>query len=189
MRLIPAPILILPLTLAACVAVPLPGSEASITTPLYRADDAQIGTVVMTQGRGGALLQIVATGLPPGRHGVHLHAVGLCGRRGDFSTAGAHWNPSERQHGHDNPAGFHAGDLGNVEVGADGQLSATLTATGARMNAAAGGSGPVIADADGATLVIHASADDERTDPSGNSGDRIACAVLVEPAAAPAPAN
>jgi Cu-Zn family superoxide dismutase len=189
MRMFTAPLFVLPVALAACVPVPLPGSAASVTTPLYRADDAQIGTVVMTQGTGGAMLQISAAGLPPGRHGVHLHAVGQCGRNGDFSTAGEHWNPTSRAHGHDNPAGHHLGDLGNIEVGADGKVTASLIASGARMDGAAGGNGPIIADVDGATLLIHADADDERSDPSGNSGARIACAVLAEPAGTTAPAG
>ena len=88
----------------------------------------------------------------------------------DFASAGAHWNPAGKKHGMNNPAGPHAGDMPNVEVAANGVLSATLTLAGASMAS--------LLDADGAALVIHAVADDYVTDPSGNSGARIACAVI-----------
>ena len=98
-----------------------------------------------------------------------MHSVGRCDPP-DFASAGAHWNPAGKQHGLNNPAGPHAGDLPNVEVAANGVLGATVTLPGATMVS--------LLDADGAALVIHASADDYVTDPSGNSGARIACAVI-----------
>jgi Cu-Zn family superoxide dismutase len=137
--------------------------------PLVRSDGASIGTVRVFQENTGVVLRIDANGLPQGIHGVHLHAVGRCDAPG-FTSAGPHWNPTNRKHGHRNPEGFHAGDLGNLGVGADGKLVAGLLVPGATL---AG-----LRDAAGAALVFHARADDEMTDPSGNSGDRIACAVL-----------
>jgi Cu-Zn family superoxide dismutase len=88
----------------------------------------------------------------------------------DFKSAGPHWNPAGRQHGHDNPLGAHLGDLPNLSVGSDGRGTASFTVDGD------------MADADGTSLVIHADPDDNKTDPSGNSGARIACAVLTTPA-------
>ena len=128
-----------------------------------------LGTVRVFSEPTGLMLRIEAAGLPPGQHGVHLHAVGRCDPPG-FTSAGPHWNPTTRKHGHRNPAGFHMGDLGNLGVGADGKLVAGLLVPQATFDA--------LRDADGAALVLHAKADDEMTDPSGNSGDRIACAVL-----------
>jgi Cu-Zn family superoxide dismutase len=113
-------------------------------------------------------ISVQAEGLSPGVHGIHLHEVGRCDGPG-FQTAGGHWNPHSRLHGRDNPQGAHLGDLPNLDVGADGRGSAEFTIEGS------------LADADGTSLVIHAKPDDYKTDPSGNSGDRIACAVLTRP--------
>jgi Cu-Zn family superoxide dismutase len=117
----------------------------------------------------GIMLRINASGIPAGQHGVHLHSVGKC-EAPKFTSAGPHWNPTEKKHGHRNPAGYHMGDLGNLGVGADGKLVVALLVPEATLDG--------IRDADGTALVLHAKADDEVTDPSGNSGDRIACAVL-----------
>jgi len=111
-------------------------------------------------------IKVGAEGLPAGVHGIHLHAVGTCDGP-KFDSAGAHWNPAGKQHGKDNPQGAHLGDLPNLTAGADGKASASFAIAGD------------MADADGTALVIHAKPDDYKTDPSGNSGDRIACAVLA----------
>ena len=137
--------------------------------PLLNATGQSIGTVRAWQTAGGVSFRISASGLPHGLHGVHVHAVGRCDPP-DFKSAGAHWNPVGRQHGMNNPAGPHAGDLPNVEVAANGVLTATRTLPNASMTS--------LLDADGAALVVNASAYDYKTDPSGNSGARIACAVI-----------
>lgn len=136
---------------------------------LVSTSGAVLGTVRVFSEPTGVLLRIDASGLPAGVHGVHVHAVGRCDAP-KFTTAGPHWNPTNKKHGHRNPAGFHKGDLGNLGVGANGKLVAGLLVPGATLDS--------LRDADGAALVLHASADDEVTDPSGNSGDRIACAVV-----------
>jgi superoxide dismutase, Cu-Zn family len=143
--------------------------------PLIGANGQTIGQVRAWQTAGGVTFRIDATGLPHGVHGIHVHTVGRCDPPG-FESAGAHWNPATKHHGFDNPAGPHAGDLRNVEVAANGTLGATVTLAGASLT----GPGPsgVLLDQDGAALVLHAAADDYVTDPSGNSGARIACAVL-----------
>ena len=132
-----------------------------------------IGTVRAWQTLGGVSFRVYATGLPHGIHGIHVHSVGRCDPP-DFASAGSHWNPAARKHGLNNPAGPHAGDLPNVEVAANGVLGATVVLSGASMAS--------LLDADGAALVIHAAADDNITDPSGNSGARIACAVITSSA-------
>lgn len=153
---------------AGCVPM-APFELPVVTANLVRSDGAASGTVRIFTEPTGILLRIDASGLPPGQHGVHLHATGRCDPPA-FTSAGAHWNPTQRQHGHLNPAGWHRGDLGNLGVGADGRLVAGLLVPGASL--------AELRDADGTAFVLHARPDDERTDPSGNSGDRIACAVL-----------
>lgn len=115
----------------------------------------------------GLRLTIRVHDLPPGVHGMHLHEVGLCDPPA-FAGAGAHWNPAGRKHGHQNPEGPHAGDLGNLTVKADGKGSAEALI-------AKGTMGPTPS---GLAIIIHAKPDDEKTDPSGGSGDRIACGIV-----------
>jgi len=159
--------------LSGCAAVE-PSGGAPVA--LINATGQSIGSVRAWQTAGGVTFRIDATGLPHGVHGLHIHAVGRCDPPG-FSSAGPHWNPAGRKHGMNNPAGPHAGDLQNVEVAANGVLATTVTLPGATLVGGVGAGGTLI-DADGAALVIHAQADDYVTDPSGNSGPRIACAVL-----------
>jgi Cu-Zn family superoxide dismutase len=167
---------------AGCVPIVCPVSEGFTTSQLIRYDDQVAGIVRTFDEPTGLRFHIEAAGLPAGVHGVHVHAVGRCDPH-TFASAGGHWNPTSREHGHANPAGFHAGDLGNVTVGADGLLNVDLMLPGAGLARTTAATPLSIADADGSALVIHAAADDERTDPSGNSGDRIACAVLAVPTA------
>ena len=156
------------LVLAGCVPMAAPDVPVS-TANLVSSGGAVLGTVRVFSEPAGVMLRIDAAGVPAGQHGVHVHTTGRCDPPG-FTSAGPHWNPTERKHGHRNPAGFHMGDLGNLGVGADGRLVAGLLVPQATIDA--------LRDTDGAALVLHAKADDEVTDPSGNSGDRIACAVL-----------
>jgi Cu-Zn family superoxide dismutase len=158
----------LPLLAATACAPVEPSGGAPV--PLVNALGAPIGTVRAWQTAGGVTLRVDASGLPHGVHGIHVHAVGRCDPP-DFAGAGPHWNPAGKQHGFNNPAGHHAGDLYNVTVAANGVLGEAVTVPGASMAS--------LIDADGAALVIHAAADDYLTDPSGNSGARIACAVLT----------
>ena len=167
-----------------------PISEAP-AVPLVNSAGQIIGEVRGGDSDNGAELQITAHGLPPGVHGIHIHDVGLCDPPG-FKSAGPHWNPTSKQHGSQNPNGEHMGDLQNVTVAADGTLKARIVVPGTYLtnlgrNVKAGA--VQILDANGAAVVIHAKADDYKTDPSGDSGDRIACAVLGEPEAEAAVAN
>lgn len=119
-------------------------------------------------------VRIEAVGMARGAYGAHVHETGRCDPPG-FTTAGAHWNPSGRKHGKDNPAGMHKGDLPNLLVGTDGRGIFEYTIPDAVLG---GPGGSILLDGDGAAIVIHASPDDYRTDPSGNSGARIACGVI-----------
>ena len=138
-------------------------------------DGALLGTVTVSEDPAGLVMNISAVGMPAGVHGIHLHEKGLCDGP-KFESAGGHWNPAAKKHGRDNPAGAHAGDLANLTVAADGTATVSIPVAGAMM-----ASGPMmLADADGTALVIHAKADDYKTDPSGASGDRVACAVIAK---------
>ena len=168
------PMLFVTAAFAAAALSPLTGCVTAEPTggapmTLVNASGQSIGTVRAWQTAGGVTFRVIASGLPHGVHGVHVHAVGKCDPP-DFASAGPHWNPTGKKHGMSNPAGPHAGDLPNVVVKANGVLGATLVLSAASMSS--------LIDADGAALVIHAAADDNMTDPSGNSGARIACAVL-----------
>lgn len=144
-------------------------------------DGAEAGNVTLTQGDGGVTLSGSASGLTEGDHGIHFHMVGTCDAAAKFETAGEHFNPTDHQHGLENEAGPHAGDLPNVTANAEGLAEFELTSV--TISLTEGDEGYVF-DEDGTALIIHASADDQVTDPSGNSGDRVLCAV-VEPAPAP----
>lgn len=162
---------------AGCTMAGETGSSASLPpTPRYElraADGSSRGTVTLIQAHGEMGVLVDVHGLPPGVHGAHIHAVGRCDPP-DFTTAGPHWNPTGRQHGSQNPQGPHLGDLPNLTVGADGRGRLEFRVPNARVRT---GASP-LQDADGAAFVIHASGDDYRSDPSGNSSARIACAVL-----------
>lgn len=176
--------LILPLVLAATAcgsntpeaaagdAVPIDAAPSATPTravaTLRTADGTNAGTVTLLPAGEGMRLAVQVKGLSAGEHGIHIHTTGKCeGPR--FESAGAHWNPAGKQHGLENPEGSHAGDLANLTVGADGSGIVNTTLTGSTAD---------LLDADGAALVIHAKPDDQKTDPSGDSGDRIACGVL-----------
>jgi Cu-Zn family superoxide dismutase len=164
-----------------------PGASADLKTP----SGQMVGTATFTQMSGGVHLQGKFMGLPPGTHGIHVHAVGKCDPP-DFMSAGDHFNPTSKQHGLNNPRGAHAGDMPNLTIGSDGTGTIDAMLKDASLASGAGSLfGP-----DGTALVVHAMTDDEMTDPSGNSGGRIACGVInragttaqAAPAAQPAPA-
>jgi superoxide dismutase, Cu-Zn family len=165
MHLIATPLLLLT---SACVPVEEPVPADARGTLLTAANETRGSVEVRAAGPERLSVAISVVGAAPGRFGIHVHAVGQCEGPG-FTSAGPHWNPAGRQHGRNNPAGVHHGDLPNIEIGADGagRLSADIPGTIAGL-----------LDADGAALILHAAADDERTDPTGNSGARVACAVL-----------
>lgn len=149
--------------------------NAHATADLVDAQGQTKGRALLTQGKDGIHVTVRGVGLTPGVHAVHIHTTGVC-TGPDFKTAGGHWNPTMKQHGHDNPAGQHMGDMPNMTVAADGTGSLETVITGAMMK---GGDMPLL-DADGAAVVIHAAADDYKSDPAGNAGGRIACGIIKE---------
>jgi len=148
------------------------GAAAVQDAVLRTADGKDAGSVSVREEDGGVVLTVSVRNVEPGRYGMHIHSVGKC-EGPKFESAGPHWNPDNKQHGAQNPRGPHAGDLPNLDVGTAGSGGATANLQASLR----GGLAPLI-DQDGAALLIHAKADDLKTDPSGNSGDRVLCAVI-----------
>lgn len=132
----------------------------------------RLGQVTAIQDPAGVSLQVHAGSLGPGLHGMHLHATGVC-EPPSFATAGPHFNPAGRRHGHESPDGPHLGDLPNLMVQPDSTGRAQVRIDGVTLTA-----GPHSIGVPGTSLLVHAAPDDGRTDPAGNAGPRIACAVL-----------
>lgn len=166
------------LAVAACGptyedVVPVAPPDYTATADLRDASGRSMGSASAAHVGDSIRVRIEAMNMPAGAHGAHIHMTGTCVAP-DFASAGGHWNPSGVQHGKDNPAGMHMGDLPNLLVGADGNGILEYSIPNARV----AGRGDAMLDSDGAALVIHAGADDYRSDPSGNSGARIACGVF-----------
>jgi len=155
------------------------GTAGALTVNLIGSDGQPVGTARIREEGEGVSIAIEANGLPPGRKGFHFHETGRCDPPG-FQSAGGHFAPQDGQHGLDNPAGPHAGDMENLEVGGDGSVNTTVVNPRVTLRRGAANS---LLDGDGTALVIHAEEDDQRTDPTGDSGDRIACGVVSETAA------
>ncbi|HEY9090627.1 superoxide dismutase family protein [Parasphingorhabdus sp.] len=170
----------LALSLASCGSNETAETETAVEpvediarATLTGADGTRYGEVIIGEGDGGLLVKIDAENLEPGPRGVHIHEVGQC-EGPDFTSAGGHWNPTENEHGLENPNGAHMGDFFNLEIGEDGKGSVEARIEGASLKEGAN----ALMDADGAAFVIHAGPDDQKTDPSGESGGRIACGVF-----------
>jgi Cu-Zn family superoxide dismutase len=135
----------------------------------------EVGEANLTQVKLGVLIRLSVKGIEPGEHAFHVHAVGKC--EPPFTSAGGHFNPASHKHGLEAPQGAHAGDMPNLFVPQSGDLKTEVLNT---MITLAKGQPNSVFDADGSALVIHAKADDNKTDPAGDAGDRIACGVVTE---------
>ncbi len=146
-----------------------------LTVEMMDSDGNAIGTAELSEEDAGIMVTLEVEGLEEGMHGIHFHETGMC-EVPDFESAGGHFNPTGAMHGMDNPDGPHAGDLPNIEVSDDGTASQEFTAENVTL--AIGEENSLLKEG-GTALVIHAGEDDQMTDPSGDSGDRIACGVVT----------
>ncbi len=146
----------------------------SVTVELKNGNGESVGNAVITGlGTHGVRIKLDVKNLPPGQHALHFHEMAKC-EGPKFETAGSHFNPDKKMHGAKNPQGPHAGDMSNFTVRPDGTSTQSVT----NQHVMFGEGTHSLFGGNGTSLVVHAKADDMKTDPSGNSGDRIACGVV-----------
>ena len=143
------------------------------TVELKNAQGETVATATLSGAGKGIEIELAGQKLPPGEHAIHLHQAAKC-EPPDFKSAGPHFNPENKQHGTENPQGPHVGDMPNITVKEDGTVKTTVKNERATLG---DGANSVYANG-GTALVLHAKADDMKSDPAGNAGDRIACGII-----------
>jgi Cu-Zn family superoxide dismutase len=150
--------------------------EEEVLVSLDNADEEVVATATITEDNEGVHIKLEGEDLPEGTHAFHIHEKGIC-EAPDFESAGGHYNPEDKNHGKEDPDGPHAGDFDNIEVGKDGKVNEEFTTD--KVTLEKGKENTLYTD-EGTSLVIHAGADDYKSQPSGDAGDRIACGAIED---------
>jgi superoxide dismutase, Cu-Zn family len=157
----------------ASTAAPAQAPQQAEAT-FHNQQGQEVGTAILTQTASGVLIEIELSNVPEGEHGFHIHETGVCGAADGFKSAGGHFEPAQHQHGYMAADGPHAGDMPNQFAGSDGRLGANVLNSNVTLF-----EGPTsVLDADGSAIIVHAKPDDYTSQPTGDAGDRIACAVI-----------
>jgi Cu-Zn family superoxide dismutase len=165
-------------TLCACavLAVPSLADDGTVVAAMRTADGKEVGTIAFREAQHGLIVTARVSGLPAGAHGLHIHTVGACAP--DFNAAGGHFNPAGTEHGFLAASGYHAGDMPNLDVAADGTGEAEFFVPGLTLTSPVDERRPyTLGDGDGAAIMIHAATDDYQT--MASSGGRLACGVIL----------
>lgn len=148
-----------------------PSSDSKISTAFVDTKGNRSGVVVLTETKSGVLLEAEMEGLPSGWHGFHVHETGRC-KTPDFKSAGGHFNPGDNDHGFLASKKPHAGDMPNIFIDDDGKARIQFLLKGLTLREGK----KALLDKDGSAIMVHSKADDFRSQPSGDAGERIACA-------------
>jgi Cu-Zn family superoxide dismutase len=161
---------------AVALSVTAPAKAETAAADMRNPKGASVGKVVLTDTPTGVLLTVVLKDIPPGVHGFHVHEVGKCDGPA-FTSAGAHFNPANHKHGFMSPDGAHAGDMPSLHADSSSAVQVEILVPNVTLQK---GKPNSLMGPNGTTLVVHQAADDYKTDPSGNSGDRIVCGVISQ---------
>jgi superoxide dismutase, Cu-Zn family len=173
MKTISPPFCLPLVALLSVASVAFAEESKPVSIELRNAKGEKVGEAKLTSAKDGVRVDLKAAKLEPGKHGIHFHEKGSCVGP-DFKSAGGHLNPEHREHGLDNAQGPHAGDIPNIEVSRSGTVRTHFVARHVSL-----GAGPdSLERPEGAALVIHARADDQHSNPAGESGDRVVCGVI-----------